>query len=93
MVGNRNGISAKQRKARNEIRKYTKLPNISINILHDREMGFEMRKRIKKAIEVTLILNEKEGKYLKGLVQNYLGDGDESGHDNKIRSDIWDALL
>lgn len=48
-----------------------------------------------KSVKVTLILNENEAKYLRGMLQNYLGGdnpSDEPVNEHEMRSTIWDCL-
>jgi hypothetical protein len=54
-----------------------------------------MKSNVKTEIEVTLVLTEKEARWLKGLVQNYLVLGDvdnEAGDNQKMRMAFWNEL-
>ena len=54
-----------------------------------------MKSNIKTEIEVTLVLTEKEARWLKGLVQNHLVPGDVNDEDEnsqKIRMAFWNEL-
>jgi len=53
-----------------------------------------MKARVKKDIEITLVLNEKEALWLKGLVQNPIGCSyeEEREEDRDIRHSFWDTL-
>ena len=51
---------------------------------------------INQKIEYTLILNEDEAKWLKGLMQNPIFDEtpeEEPKEEAKMRKSIWDALV
>ncbi len=47
---------------------------------------------VKQDIVIVLKLDVREAVFLKALVQNYLGFGDESTDHAKIREDIFNAL-
>ena len=52
-----------------------------------------MERSIKKQVQVTLVLNEKEALYLKGLVQNPMCNPDEEDEEiKKLRYSFWKAL-
>ncbi len=46
----------------------------------------------KRMIKVWLELDEDEAKYLMGLTQNYLGDGEETPNEARIRAAIFTEL-
>ena len=53
------------------------------------------RSVINKKIEYTLVLDEQEARWLRGLMQNPIFDEspeEEPELDNQIRRSIWDAL-
>jgi hypothetical protein len=50
------------------------------------------RSTIKQKVEVTLVLDEREADWLRGMVQNYLGGGEEDPESYAIRKSIFDAL-
>lgn len=47
---------------------------------------------VAKDVVITLYLNEKEAEFIKGLCQNYMGDGEESVESMGIRRDIFRIL-
>jgi len=53
-----------------------------------------IKSKINKCVVVTLTLEEKEARWLKGLVQNPIGvsPDDESEENEKIRRCFWEAL-
>lgn len=52
-----------------------------------------MKSEIKKQIGITLLLNEKEARWLKDMVQNYLSDGEESEFNRDMREKFWNELI
>lgn len=48
---------------------------------------------VKKEITRTLILDEEETAYLKGMLQNYLGEGEEFSEDYEMRSKLFNCLI
>ena len=52
-----------------------------------------MKRKTKVKTQITLVLNEEEAKYLKGLVQNPLCDpAQENPNIKRIRFSFWNAL-
>ena len=51
-----------------------------------------MKMKARKEWELTLILDEDEALWLRDLVQNYLGEGEEGIEEHKMRKKFWDAL-
>jgi hypothetical protein len=45
-----------------------------------------------RVVEHHLTLTVREMEYMKALLQNYLGDGEESEQDMNIRKSLWNAL-
>lgn len=50
-----------------------------------------MKSTIKTRTEFTLVLDEQEARWLRGVIQNPLND-DESMFERQTRGSIWDAL-
>lgn len=50
------------------------------------------KSKVKKTASITLELNSEEARFLKSLVQNYLGNGIEDKRNQDIRISISDAL-
>jgi len=50
-----------------------------------------MKTEIKQG-STTLILDSKEASWLLGLVQNYLGEGEESAESKEMRYKFWNSL-
>lgn len=49
--------------------------------------------KIEKKVTITLELTEQEARYIKGLVQNPIGEPDSEDPTHKImRKNIWDSL-
>ena len=51
-----------------------------------------MKSEITIVKTITLTLNEKEARFLKELVQNYMGDGEEPESERCMRRDIFNAI-
>ncbi len=51
-----------------------------------------MISKIEQLVTVTLQLNEDEAKWLKGIVQNPLHNGEETKTDTHMRQELWLAL-
>ena len=45
-----------------------------------------------KTVEIELYLEEEEARFLKGLLQNHLGSGEESSHNYHIRYNLFETL-
>jgi hypothetical protein len=48
--------------------------------------------RARKTLVVELDLTEEEAKWLRGLLQNYLGEGEEPKEHYDYRNALWHAL-
>jgi hypothetical protein len=48
--------------------------------------------KVESKREISLILTEKEAFWLKGLIQNYMGRGEEPAEHQIIRSTLWHCL-
>jgi len=51
-----------------------------------------MEKTIDHQWHINLKLNVKEAIWLKGMVQNYLGQGEEDPEQQKMRMRFWEAI-
>ena len=50
------------------------------------------RAETKRTIEITLVLNEQEAIYLKGLLQNSIGNADEPKREYELRAGLFHSL-
>jgi len=53
----------------------------------------EVKMKVKKSIEVTIIMTEKEAQWLKDVMQNPLSEVGESGQDEEMRKLFFEALV
>lgn len=53
-----------------------------------------MKVNTKKEIKITLVLNEREARYLMGLTQNFMGKdlSDEDPNEQSMRYEIFEGL-
>lgn len=46
----------------------------------------------KEEVTYCLHLTEEETRYIKGMLQNFMGEGEESPRHSKMREELWTAL-
>lgn len=54
-----------------------------------------MRTKINKTVEITIILTEKEARYIQGLLQNYTGGDladEDDDDDQRMRYELFEGL-
>ena len=51
-----------------------------------------MKSKVRKTLEVILVLTPEEAKWLKGMVQNYTGSDVETPKEKEVRRKFWEHL-